>query len=478
MSLYDGYEDKRESEKRKKLKKTILIAIIITFVLMIALICGMVYLSYDPNKIYFQLNGVEKGQNTQVAQLYNMLKININDNGNLEMYAPIKDVAKYLGYESGNGTYTVTSEDTNSCYVKNENEVAIFQVDSDVVTKIDISDKKGQSTSSITSTSNENMNYETYPINEKVIKQNDVIYTNLEGIEKGFNAIVSYDAQTRTISINTLDYYVSAFTTEDKDGNTRISKMGYRDLDETFVNQKAILEGMLVVTKETGEYGVVSFDGKKEILGFQYKSLTYMPQNSAFLFTGNDGKIGIISNDGEMKIKPVYSKLELIDNKKELYLASIDGKLYGVVDINGNIKIPLEYEKIGIDTKDFVDNNITNGYIIANKLIPVCQNEKWGFFDTDGKKITNLEYDKVGCITTNVQGTSHNLLLIPEYNLIVVCKGKYGCIDLNGETKLSPVSDDIYMQIIEGKNKYYAVKGTDSREITEYMESIGYTKQN
>ena len=222
----------------------------------------------------------------------------------------------------------------------------------------------------------------------------------------------------------------------------------------------------------------MSFDGKKEILGFQYKSLIYMPQNSAFLFTGNDGKIGIISNDGEMKIKPAYSKLELIDNKKELYLASVDGKLYGVVDINGNVKIPLEYDKIGIDTKDFVENNITNGYIIADKLIPVCQSEKWGFFNTDGKRVTNLEYDKVGCITTNVQGTSHNLLLIPEYNLIVVCKGKYGCIDLNGETKLSPVSDDIYMQTIEGKNKYYAVKGTNSREITEYMESIGYTKQN
>lgn len=475
MSLYDGYEDKKEDENRKKLKKKILIAIIITFILIIVLICGMVYLSYDPNKIYFRLNGVEKGQSTEVAQLYNMLSINIDDNGKLEMYAPIKDVAKYLGYESGNGTYTVTSEDTNSCYVKNENEVAIFQVDSDVITKIDISNKKGQST---LSTTNENMNYETYTINEKVVKQNDVIYTNLEGIEKGFNAIVSYDAKTKTISINTLNYYVTALTTEDKDGKTQIQQMGYKNLDETFANQKAILEGMLVVTKETGEYGVVSFDGKKEILGFQYKSLTYMPQNSAFLFTGNDSKIGIISNNGEMKIKPVYSKLELIDNKKELYLASVDGKLYGVVDINGNVKIPLEYDKIGIDTKDFVENNITNGYIIADRLIPVCQNEKWGFFNTDGKRITNLEYEKIGCITTNVQGTSHNLLLIPEYNLIVVCKGKYGCIDLNGETKLSPVSDDIYMQTIEGKNKYYAVKGTNSREITEYMESIGYTKQN
>lgn len=475
MSLYDGYEDKKEDENRKKLKKKILIAIIIIFILIIVLICGMVYLSYDPNKIYFRLNGVEKGQSTEVAQLYNMLSINIDDNGKLEMYAPIKDVAKYLGYESGNGTYTVTSEDTNSCYVKNENEVAIFQVDSDVITKIDISNKKGQST---LSTTNENMNYETYTINEKVVKQNDVIYTNLEGIEKGFNAIVSYDAKTKTISINTLNYYVTALTTEDKDGKTQIQQMGYKNLDETFANQKAILEGMLVVTKETGEYGVVSFDGKKEILGFQYKSLTYMPQNSAFLFTGNDSKIGIISNNGEMKIKPVYSKLELIDNKKELYLASVDGKLYGVVDINGNVKIPLEYDKIGIDTKDFVENNITNGYIIADRLIPVCQNEKWGFFNTDGKRVTNLEYDKIGCITTNVQGTSHNLLLIPEYNLIVVCKGKYGCIDLNGETKLSPVSDDIYMQTIEGKNKYYAVKGTNSREITEYMESIGYTKQN
>ena len=320
MSLYDGYEDKEKNEKRKKIKKNILIAIIVISILIIAMIGLIIYMSYDPNKIYFKLNGIEKSnrQHSEVAQLYDLLKIQKDNNGNMEIYAPIKEVAKYLGYESGNGTYTVTSEDTNSCYVKNENEVAIFQVDSNVISKIDISEKKNNSDPS--GADQENLSYETYTISEKVIKQNDVIYTNVEGLEKGFNVTVSYDPQTNTISINTLDYYISDLigSEDDKEDSNKIKNMGYKELDETFSNRKAILEGMLVVTKESGEYGVVSYDGKEEILGFQYKSLKYMPQNSAFLFTGSDNKIGIISKDGEMKIKPVYSKLELIDNKEEL----------------------------------------------------------------------------------------------------------------------------------------------------------------
>ena len=459
MNLYDEYTE--NDGKKNKTKKYILIAIIIVTILIITLIGLIFYLvSKGSNKINLTLNGKVNNE------LLSLLSIEFDQQGNMQIYAPIKEVAEYFGYNAYNGSYTTVSEDTNSCNVRTQNEVAIFQSDSDVLYKLDLTVQ--------------NANYEVCKLDEKVFKENDKLYTTAQGLEDAFNITISYNAQRRLISIYTLDQYITELTAEDAEGTTQIQKYGYAELDETFANQKAIVDDMLVVITETGEYGVIKYSTGEPVLGTQYDFITYIPQNSAFLIQSNN-KYGIISAEGETKIRPAYDSLSLIDNEKELYLAS-NGNLYGVVDINGREIIHLEYDKIGIDLENFADNNITNAYILQDTLIPVSQDDKWGFFDIQGNQVTDINYDNVGCITKNTQGASHNLLEIPEYDVIAVGKNeKYGFIKLDGKEVVPIALDDVYMQSISGETNYYMVRTqngeTRTRSITEYLEASGITKK-
>ena len=468
MSLYDGYTERQNEEKRNKMKKLILVIISIICLLIFVIIGLIIYMASRPSPLSVNLDGKA---NSELLKLMTIKTdesgaVELDEKGNPIIYAPIKKVAKSFGYDDSNGNYMTVSEDTNSCNVKNANEVAIFTLDSDVIYKKDLT--------------NQNSNYETYQIKEKVFQDNNELYTNKEGLEIAYNIYIFYNSETNSIDIYTLDYYVSYYTTENVEkGTTLIQDYGYSELDETFVNQKAILDGMLVVKDATGTYGVINSRGSK-IFSTQYDSLTYIPESKSFLIQSN-GKYGIMSvsdengTTPETKIKPVYSSLQLIDNEKQLYLVS-DNNKYGVIDINSKIIVPLEYTKIGIDITRFAENNITNKYMIQDTLIPVQQDEKWGFYNLDGNLIgEGIVYDTIGCITKSSIGTAHNILSIPEYNLIVVSKDeKYGCINLEGETKVPLVADDIYMQVSSGETKYIMSRTKNdqiqTRDISELIK--------
>lgn len=448
MGLYDGRTERQNSDKRDKMKKLILIAII-SICLLICVIIGLImYISVQPSSISIKVDGKVNNELLKLISIQTDESgaIKLDEKGNPIIYAPIKKVAKYFGYDDNNGNFMNKSEDTNSCNVINENEVAIFTLDSNVIYKKDPKNKES--------------NYETYKIEEKVFKSENDLYTNKEGLELAFNIYIYYNSKTNSIDIYTLDYYIAYYMTEDATTQkTPIQDLGYNVLDEIFVNQKAILDGMLVVKDEAGIYGVIDASGTK-VFSTQYDSLTYIPESKSFLIQ-SDGKYGIMSvGEGEdmtpeTKIKPVYSSLQLIDNEKQLYLVS-DNNKYGVIDINSNIIVPLEYTKIGVDITQFAENNITNGYIIQDTLIPVQQDLKWGFYDLNGKIVgEGIVYENVGCITTSSIGTAYNILSIPEYKSIVVSKSnKYGCIGLNGEQTVAFIADDVYLQISAGETKY------------------------
>ena len=448
MGLYDGRTERQKAEKREKMKKIILVSIIIVCLLIFVIIGLIMYISGQPSAVSIKIDGKT---NNELLKLITIKTdesgaIKLDEDGNPIIYAPIKKVAKYFGYDDSNGNYMTVSEDINSCNVKNVNEVSIFTLDSNVIYKKDLT--------------NEESNYETYKIDEEVFQSENELYTNKDGLEIAFNIYIYYNSKTNSIDIYTLDYYVSYYTTEDTiTQTTPIQDLGYGGLDEVFVNQKAILDGMIVVKDETGTYGVIDSNGDK-VFSTQYDSLTYIPESKSFLIQ-SDGKYGIMSvgeennMTPETKIKPVYSSLQLIDNEKQLYLVSENNK-FGVIDINSNIIVPLDYTKIGVDITQFAENNITNGYIIQDTLIPVQQDQKWGFYDLNGKIVgEGIVYETVGSVTTSSIGTAYNVLSIPEFKSIVVSKSnKYGCIGLNGEQTVAFIADDVYMQISAGETKY------------------------
>ena len=473
MSLYDANEVRKAEEKTKKIKMIILISIIVLVFMLIGIFALMILVNKkEKAKLNFVFNDKTMAKSEEAGKLFNLFEnIEISEKGEVSFNAPIKEVATFFGYEAYNGNYIVASEDTNSCYVKNDQEVAIFELDTNFIKKKDITDL--------------NSSYETCKIDSKVYKSDDKLYTDISGLERGFNARVRYDINSNTIYLYTLNYYISVLAPQEVEAQTIIQKMGYKSLDTNFSNQKAILNNLLVITNESGKYGVLSAPeleyginltskNIREVLEVKYDLLLYIEQSQSFIFNSN-GRWGTITKDGSTKISPNYDSLDLIDKDKQLFLASID-KVYGILNASGDEIIKVGYDKIGIDDTQFEKNGITNKYILLDELIPVCVEQKWSIYNVNGVKISDEEFDKIGCITKKSSGTIHNLVVVPECDTIIVGKRKgnkecYGCMYKSGYLyiPLSLEADDAYIKTISGKNNYYIEKNGKPNDIVGWF---------
>ena len=369
------------------------------------------------------------------------------------IYAPIKEIASYFGYESYSGEYSSKSEEQSKCYVQSENEVANFELGETTIYKLDLS--------------KENDNYEYVSIENPVKAINSVLYISTEGLEKAFNISFQYNEKENQIAIYTLPYLAQYY-------NNIVLNYGYTSLKEELVNQKAILKDQLIVKKEQQkeQYGVIKSDGTP-ILEPKYDNITYLPNTGDFLVE-TDKKVGILSANKETKVQIIYDSIELISSELGLYLAKKDNK-YGVIDIRGNIKIYIENDEIGVDISQFTQNNIKNKYLLANKLIPVRKDKYWGLYDVNGKQVTDFKYDAFGYIASN-NNSALNLLLIPDYNVLVACKDKkYTLINTSGKELFDTVADEIYMTISGGERHYYITLEDQKIDAVEILEENGIT---
>ena len=158
-----------------------------------------------------------------------------------------------------------------------------------------------------------------------------------------------------------------------------------------------------------------------------------------------------------------------------LYMVSTNGQ-YGVVDENGNIVIYPEYQRIGTNISPFVYNGVRNGYILLDTLIPVMQDNKWGFFDTKGKKITNgFLYKNIGCSKVKNGSNVYGLLQIPEYNVIVVGDetDHYTFMNKSGNDKMLPfLFTEIYIKVTTGKESYLMTYKNKDYDIFKYLKQV------
>ena len=473
MKLYDEEELRRKNEKSNKVRKLIIIGMFTTLVLIVALMGIIYYLIYNPNKITIYLS--EKEDETLEN---NLTLIKSDDGKNQIMYFPIRKISSKFGYNSFNGDYSTNVEDKDTCYIENEKEVAIFSLDSNTLYKID---KTIQNY-------NTEYEYEEYKIENPIKQQNGELCVDLEGLAKGFNLSVAYSNKTKRITINKLDEYID-------EASKYITQKKYGKLDEKFANQKALLDNMMIIETESNRLkGVRSYSEDKEILGAQYNDITYLPQKESFIVEKNS-KVGIIGNDGIVKIKPLYDKLTLIDEENGLYLAEND-RFFGVIDSNGNIKIYLEYQKIGVDINQFKQNGLKKGYVLLNKIIPAQKDGKWILFkiesttNSDGSKnvqcrnlFENNRYgidyiDNIGCITGTHRGTITNLMLIKEYDVILVQKyQKYGFLNVDGNPASNMIYQDAFIETTSGKKDYFVVDGNgNTLRVEDELRKVGTIK--
>lgn len=469
MKLYDEEELRKKNEKSKKIKNLILVSIIFTVILIVLIIGLIYYIVYNPNKITIYLNGKES------ETLENMIITKIADDGSTICYFPIREAASLFEYNSNNGDYGANVENTENCYIESENEVAIFTQDSNIIYKID----------KTTERNNIDSEYEEVIVDNPIISENDILYADTEGFSKAFNLYIRINKKMKKIDITTLDMRIASAQKIVEDNN-----LG--ELDDKFANKKAILDNMMVIESEyDGKKGVRNYTTKEEILGFQYDDITYIPEKESFLIKKND-KVGIIGSDSLVRIKPQYDNLTLIDIKNGLYLAE-DNKKYGILDEYGNLKVYFEYSKIGVDISEYKDNGLKSGYILLGKIIPAQKFDgKWIFFSIESQKnadgsnnvqctkIENGDFDGIGCVTKMARGVTSNLMVIKDYNIIVVQKyNYYGFMDIQGKPALGLTYSDAYIETTSGQTYYYAIDRLGKQiQVIEELKNRGYNKIN
>lgn len=435
MNLIDESVNYKKKDSSKKVAKIILILIAVIIIAILSVLGVLMYIKNGELKLYIDGNSNDKVKDMMVVE------------ADGTVYFPIKEIASYLGYQSYNGEYTDKSEDASKCYIQNENEIANFVLNSNKIYKLVLENSDG--------------NYDYYYANKPVKAMNGKLYVTSDALENAFNVSFKYDTDNNRVYIYTMPYLIQIYS-------SKVLDYGYDAISDNFVNQKAVLNNMLVVTKDQGKiYAVIDTKGNA-IIEAKYDNIEYLQNTGDFLVTSNN-KEGIISSKRETKVQLLYDSLELVDSDSGLYIAEKDKK-YGVIDSKGNIKIYIEYDQIGIDNTQFEKNNIKNKYLLDNGMIPARKDKLWGAFDKNGKTLLNFEYDSFGYIATSNK-EAINLLIIPDYNLMVVCQNKkYALVNSTGDMVIRPVLDDAYMTISSGK-KYYYMNANDRKiNIEEFLD--------
>lgn len=451
MNLYDEEETKNENNHNKKTKKLIIVSIILLLILIAIIATLIIYMSYNPTKVTAYVNGVRRDD------IVSLLDFQTDENGNTQVYIPIKDVAPYFGYVGYNGDYVRKSEDSSTCYVISEGyEVAMFTLKSNTIYKLNLQENSGY--------------YDYCSIDRAVFESNGKLYTTVDGAQKGFNITFDYNESKRTITIYTLP---SLATIYQKDlANRAIGSYGKVEIDERLSNWKSIFDGMLIVKAENQKYGVINTKDYSIILEPKYDGIEYIQYESDFLIKTN-GKIGLLSKNGSTKISAVYDELTLMDRNSKLYRVEKNNE-YGVInDIEEEIIYP-EYQKIGIEIGDFATNGIKNGYILLDKLIPVQQGNKWGFFNLNGEMVSkDFLYDEIGCKASSGNNV-FNLLAIEDYNVIVVGKDKkYSLMDIKGNDNVLRygfVFDEFFMKSSAGNFSYWMKFNKRDWPVLDYLK--------
>ena len=437
MNLLEEDFSNNKENKTKNIIKIIIVFIILIVIAIVGLLSYMMYLEGTVLRVY-----VNDAENAEVKNL-----LVFEEDGTI--YVPVRAISTYLGYNSYSGEYSNRSEDNSKCYVESQEEVTNLTLNSNKIYKLNLE---------------KNDNNYTYIYMDKPVKAiNGELYITTDGMQKVFNTAFSYDQENNRITIYTVPYLVSSYS------NT-ILDYGYTKLSENFENEKAILQNMLVVTDDK-YYGVINASDGTQILECKYDDIQYQEATGDFIVSSNN-KYGIMGTDKKTKVNINYDNIELMDYDTGLYLVRRNNR-YGVIDLNGGNIIYAENDRIGVDISRFEENDLKTGYILVGNLIPVMKNNKWGLFDIKGNQVVDFEYDSFGYIANNNREAT-NLLVIPNYNVIVACLDeRYTLLNTSGEQPIRAFVDDIYMEISGGEKHYKMVANDKEYDVEEYLDRLG-----
>lgn len=445
-----GEEYNPKKEKNKKLMTIIIVLIVILIFICIGLFAAITYFQGKELKLY--IDGAKQSSSSLASDLFI-----VKDN---KVYVSIQDMAGLVSYEYLKGEPKNNVEDSTKGFVRPQEEIREYG---------EITGFTAGSNKIYKTTLEQQTIYNYTTVNNEIILNNGKIYASQEEIGKIFDMNFVYDSNENTINIFTLKYLVDYYTAQ-------ITNYDYTKLSEDLANRKAILDGYLVGAKGDTEYGVKSIKNEL-VLSNKYTKIEYIPVKEQFLVTDPANKVGLVDNKGNSKIQAIYDSLETLDDQTNLYIAKSNNK-YGVVDENGKIIIHLEFDKIGINTEDFPNNDIKNPYLLFDNAIPVKQGEMWGMYDKTGVQILPLEYGDIGCRQTTVNNKSViNVAVLPKYEAIVVKKNDlYGIVNSKGEKLIAPYLTFVYSEQSNGITEDYMEYIGQKLKVSDYLKPVAQTK--
>jgi hypothetical protein len=133
----------------------------------------------------------------------------------------------------------------------------------------------------------------------------------------------------------------------------------------------------LVAARKDGEdkYGYLNTKGEWAI-PVQYESASGFKDGVAVVRIGD--KRGAIDTKGQFKVMANYDMLESIGEGRLAFCSDAKTRKGGIMDTKGNVIVQPMYDDCSI----FADNG----------LMPVCQDEKWGYIDKNGNIQLAISY--------------------------------------------------------------------------------------
>lgn len=407
MSLLDQETKKEESRGKKVI---LLLLIFSVFALIMVIIMMMALSGKQTKELSISINGED-------IKIEEGLLTTSDDGVN---YISIQKIAKKLGYNYLTGEYKQYNEDTTNTkfYLESSDQIIQFEAGNKEIYKIDPT---------------LNLDYEEYKLNNIILKQNDLLYISLEDISIALNTLYTYSQSDNKILLNTTeDLYTKYSANLSNQTNNNLT-----GLSDNFNNKKAIAYDMLIVSNESGKWGVVKASDYSTIIGNKYSSIEFIESANAFIVSDNN-KYGVIVVKEELAT---------------------------------NLIIDLKFERIRV-----INNN------------PLCYEVKIGeniaILNKEGKLISNnAYYNSVGYESSNT--TEESVLVIKNFgtskdNLLVVCKDKkYGLVNLdNGSSIGDCILDKIYSKTENGEKVYYIQLNEQEILLDKYLEYINTTTVN
>ncbi len=519
MNFEESNRFVEQMEKNNKNKKTVLTILIICAIVVVILVGIIGYIKYqDSLKLKMFVD------NKQVPISSTLL---LEDNG--VNYMNIRELANALGYSYQKGEYKNYTEDENSCYLSSSYEIVSMSADAKSVTKyilnkntdnlmddnteniverqlVTVDNTTGEQRVNIMVES-ENETAETLPLTEPIRYINNELYVPFSELPRIFNVQLDL-SETNRIRVYSLKNLIQlALQTA--------TKLGYKEVSNSYENLTAMIDNMLVVGDGTN-FGVVSLANGQEIISLKYEKMVYMQNTQEFLVTA-ENSVGIVSKDGTTIIKPTeYDNISILDELNKLYLVEKDDK-YGVLNGEGDTIVYAEYDSIGIEEKEeFQNENIRNYSLLFDACIPVNNDGKVGIIDIEGNEKLKCVYDSLGYVanktsssqsgddlsntvssneieneqedenTTNSDNTTSNhkmsqvneydnVLTIPETTgikgIVVNLNGLYGIYDAQVERLIIPCAcTKIYSKTKSGVTTYYLEYNEEEIELENYLE--------